>query len=64
MDMKQSITLVGFGAERFDCAVWGLGSIYQYFNCHVALPVLEAAFGSGPLVGMVQMRHSHLQIAI
>ncbi|RDX40906.1 hypothetical protein OH76DRAFT_1365474 [Lentinus brumalis] len=36
MDMKQSITLVGFGAERFDCAVRGLGSIYQYFNRHVA----------------------------
>ncbi len=36
MDMKQSVTLIGFGAERFDCAVRGLLSIYQFFNRHIA----------------------------
>ncbi|KAI0709814.1 hypothetical protein C8Q76DRAFT_624886, partial [Earliella scabrosa] len=33
--MKQTITLCGLGAERFDCAVRGISTIYQMFKNHV-----------------------------
>ena len=32
MNLKQSVTLTGLGAERFDCAVRGAQSIYQMFK--------------------------------
>ena len=35
LDLKQSATLTGLGAERFDCAVRGAQSIYQMFKAHI-----------------------------
>ncbi|KAI0744662.1 hypothetical protein C8Q76DRAFT_605300, partial [Earliella scabrosa] len=32
VDLKQTVTLSGLGAERFDCAVRGISTIYQMFK--------------------------------
>ena len=34
--MRQSVTLCGLGAERFDCAARGMINIYQLFKAHLA----------------------------